>query len=338
MNIFWSFEPDLGANDSKEEFFLPYRLVQQGVINSWLTWFKELNMATEKGTEAIGLTEQKLTEPCTSQGVENTDVKNKTFDDCGSTKSKKELNLRNRKKSAKIRLTKARNRLNELLAQEVIAGKPGKSDIKRALCKVQEEFSIIEKIISKLREIIAFGEEGDEDVDVDGALEILDKEIEELSLFVEKSVKESSEYMQKRLETGEKESELCSLVSTEDGPSSIMSVKSATSVTSTIASQRKREAAEANQRLIELEKEQQLAEEELHRQTVALELSKRRTEEGGKIAALNRARAEKAERLAAKTENIAINTPGEDIMSYNRSPESNELLIGPPSQTPLNPV
>ena len=260
-------------------------------------------MATGKGTEAIGLTEQKLTEPCTSQGVENADVKNKTFDDCGSTKSKKEMNLRNRKKSAKTRLTKARNRLNELLPQEVTAGKPGKSDIKRALCKVQEEFSIIEKIISKLREIIAVGEEGDEDVVVDGALEILDKEIEELSLFVEQSVKEASEYMQKRLEAGEKESVLCSLASTEDGPSSITSVKSAASVTSTIASQQKREAAEANQRLIELEKQQQLAEEELHRQTVALVLSKRRTEEGRKIAALNQARAEKAERLAAKTEN-----------------------------------
>ena len=133
----------------------------------------------------------------------------------------------------------------------VTAGKPGKSDIKRALCKVEEEFSIIEKIISKLREIIAVGEEGDEDVDVDGALEILDKEIEELSLFVEQSVKEVSEYMQKRLETGEKESVWCSLASAEDGPSSITSVK-------------KREAAEANQRLIELEKEQQPAEEELH--------------------------------------------------------------------------
>ena len=114
-------------------------------------------------------------------------------------------------------------------------------------------------------------------------------------------------------------------------------MKSAASVTSTIASQRKREVAEANQQLIELEKEQQLAEEELHRQNVALELSKHKTEEGRKIAALNQARAEKAERLAAKTENIATNTPGEDIMSYNHSLESNELLIRPPSQTPPNP-
>ena len=48
-------------------------------------------MAMEKGTEAVGLTEQKLPEPCTRQGVENADIKNKTFDDCGSTKSKKEL-------------------------------------------------------------------------------------------------------------------------------------------------------------------------------------------------------------------------------------------------------
>ena len=68
-----------------------------------------------------------------------------------------------------------------------------------ALCKVQEEFSIIEKIVSKLRGIIAVGEEGDEDVDVDGALEILDQEIQELSLFVEQSVKEASEYMQKKI-------------------------------------------------------------------------------------------------------------------------------------------
>ena len=168
-------------------------------------------MATKNGTETIGLTEQKPTEPCTSQGVENIDVKNKTFHDCGSTKSKKELNLRNRKKIAK-----ARNRLNELLAQEVTAGKLGKSEVKRALCRVQEEFSIIEKIISKLREIIAVGKEGDKDVDVDGALEILDKEIEELNLFVKQSAKEVSEYLQKRLEAGEKELVLCSLASTED--------------------------------------------------------------------------------------------------------------------------
>lgn len=295
-------------------------------------------MATENGTGVTGLQEQKSTEPCTSQGAENVDVKNKTFDDCGSTTSKKVLTLRNRKKTAKSRLTKARNHLNELLALEVMAGKPSKTDIKRAMYRVKEEFTIIQKIISKLKETIAVGdEEGDENVDVDGALEILDKEIEELNVFVQQSEEEAAGYLFRRLEAGEKESELCSVVSSDDGQSCIASVTSAPLVSSTIASQRRREAAESNQRLIELEREQQLAEEELHRQTVALELSKRRTEEGRKIAALNQARAEQAERVAAETENVASNQPGEEMISHYRDPESNKPLSYSPYHTPQSP-
>ncbi len=115
-----------------------------------------------------GLNEQELDQPSTSQDMGNVDVENKTFDDCGSTTSKRESALRNRKKSAKSRLTKARNHLNELLAQEVTAGKPSKTDIKRATRRVKEEFNIIEKIISKLKETIAVGDgEEEENVDVD---------------------------------------------------------------------------------------------------------------------------------------------------------------------------
>ena len=89
-------------------------------------------MATENGTGMTGLNEQESNQPSTSQEVGNVDVKNKTFDDYRSTTSKKESTLRNRKKSAKSRLTKARNHLNELLTQEVTAGKPSRTDIKRA--------------------------------------------------------------------------------------------------------------------------------------------------------------------------------------------------------------
>jgi hypothetical protein len=53
------------------------------------------------------------------------------------------------KMKAKLRLTKQSNKLQELLQE----GNTSKNTIKRYINKVKEEFSIIEKIFNKLKEL-----------------------------------------------------------------------------------------------------------------------------------------------------------------------------------------
>ena len=82
-----------------------------------------------------------------------------------STASNRCQTLKNRKKSSKTRLTKARNRLGQLL-------KSSQDGIRRAANKVTLEFGILEKVIYELKEVVVLGENEHE---TDSIIENLDK-------------------------------------------------------------------------------------------------------------------------------------------------------------------
>jgi ferritin-like protein len=203
----------------------------------------------------------------TTEGLEET----------GSTASKKVRTLHSRKKSAKSRLTKARNQLADLVDKKDIGlgNLPTKTEIRKAVFKVESEYNIIIKLIYSLKEIIAL-EHGEEHTDIDDILEALDNEVEELTVIVDTAVKRATEHIQQRLELGEEKSDTASSLSknnSNDDQSSVLSIQSS------LASKRRKEAEESKERRFALEKEQQQEEEELQRRVAALQLSKQRTEE-----------------------------------------------------------
>ena len=80
--------------------------------------------------------------------------------------------LRSRKKSAKTRLTKARNQLADLVDKKGLGlgSLATKTEIRKAVFKVESEFNIIIKLIYNLKETIAL-EDGDEHTDIDEIIE-----------------------------------------------------------------------------------------------------------------------------------------------------------------------
>ena len=96
-----------------------------------------------------------------------------------STASGKIQSLRNNKKSAKTRLTKAKNQLSDLLESNTINGTlPSKNAVRRAINKIKTELSLIEKIVYALNEI----------AEADTIIESLDKEADEIVASVDEVI------------------------------------------------------------------------------------------------------------------------------------------------------
>ena len=124
-----------------------------------------------------------------------------------STASAKIHSLRNNKKSAKTRLTKAKNQLTELLESNTLNGAlPSKNTIRRAVNKIKTELSIIEKIVASLKEVYALNEIEDADT----IIEALDKEADEIMASVDEIIETAETHIQERLDRGEEESVLLS--------------------------------------------------------------------------------------------------------------------------------
>ena len=219
-------------------------------------------------------------------GCSKDDVTTENLEKTTSTASTKVKVLRSRKKSAKTRLTKARKQLTDLVDGN--KGTASKTEIRKAVYKVESEFEIIMKLIYNLKETITL-EDGDESVDIDATIEALDTEVDELTAVVDTVVKAAKEHVQERLEKGEAKSVSTSLESKDDDDD--ISVKSKPSIAST----RRREADESKQRFLQLQLEQQQEEEDLQRRVAALQLTKQRTEEARRVVAINEARATAAE-------------------------------------------
>ena len=176
-------------------------------------------------------------------------------------------------------MTKAKNQLKELLeSQQIDVALPSKNAIRRAVNKVKSESNVIEKIIGNREEI-----EG-----TDTIIEALDKEVDEILTSVDSIIETADNHLQERLANGEEESDLLSFTKSYDQSSLV-------SKSSSFVKQKQLEAKEASERLLEMEQEQRQKEQELEKLTAELQLTKQRTEEARKVAALNQSRAEKAE-------------------------------------------
>lgn len=123
--------------------------------------------------------------------------------------------------------------------------------------KVRSEYEIIKKIISSLKEAIALGEESEEEIDTNSVIEAFEKEVEEITSQVDQSIEAAKDHLKARIAKGEAESFVPSdRISDGDGGSESSRAPTATTISS-LAIQRRQEVYEANERLLNLQLEQQ---------------------------------------------------------------------------------
>ena len=181
-----------------------------------------------------------------------------------STASAKIHSLRNNiKKSAKTRLTKAKNQLTELLEGSTLKGTlPSKNTVRRAVNKIKTELTIIEKIVASLKEVYALNE-----IEyADTIIEALDNEADEIMASVDEVIENAEKHVQERLDQGEEESVLLS------NKSHVQDDK--VSLASSFVKQKQLEAKQASERLAQVEEEQKQKELELAKITAELQLAK----------------------------------------------------------------
>ena len=212
--------------------------------------------------------------------------------------------LRERKKAAKGRLTRARNQLKALVNTQLYGQLTSKNVIRRAIKKVNTEYDIIEKIINALKEIYAVGTiSHDENANVDTIIEALDKELEDIGTMVDESINFANDHIREREENGESASDTLSSVSRSQSVQEkrYSDVQEANKRFLQIQEEQKRQEnelerqyAELNERFVRFEQEQRQNEGELQQQAAELELTKQRAEEARRITELNQARADTA--------------------------------------------
>lgn len=149
--------------------------------------------------------------------------------------------------------------------------------------KINTELSLIEKIVAGLKEVYAMNEIEDADT----IIEALDKEADEIVVSVDAIIENAEKHVQDRLDKGEEESVMLSNKSQVNDDE--------VSLASSYVKQKQLEAKQASERLAQVEEEQKQKELELERITAELQLTKQRTEEARKVAALNQLRANTAE-------------------------------------------
>ena len=208
--------------------------------------------------------------------------------------------LKNRKKTAKCRLTRARNQIDVMLT-----GHPSSTtEIRRAVKKVIGERDIVEKFIQALKETVTLSEDETlEEVEIDKVLENLDQELSEILDLVDSSVQAANDHIRERLLNGEKESDASTIISSKSAvkskatnPSNI-GTRPPESVENSIAEVRQQEARDANERLEKLEEEQRSLEEEMREKAAAVEINRKRVDDARSIALLNEARAKECEQV-----------------------------------------
>ncbi len=172
--------------------------------------------------------------------------------------------------------------------------------------------SIIEKIISGLREIYALNAVNEE---TNAIIETFDKELEEIGSSVDSVILSAEQHLQERIDNGEDESILSSL------KSSAQSL--ADSRQSFKLEQKQKEAKEAAERLVQMECEQKQKEQEMEKIMAEFQLTKQRTDEARRVAELNKSRAEEAERES----NLSDNDTVRNFLKNQRPEESSELPI-----------
>jgi transcription initiation factor IIF auxiliary subunit len=138
--------------------------------------------------------------------------------------------------------------------------------------KINTELSLIEKIVAGLKEVYAMNKI---------------EEADEIVVSVDAIIENAEKHVQDRLDKAEEESVMLSNKSQVNDDE--------VSLASSYVKQKQLEAKQASERLAQVEEEQKQKELELERITAELQLTKQRTEEARKVAALNQLRANTAE-------------------------------------------
>ena len=221
-----------------------------------------------------------------------------------STASAKFQTLRNNKKLAGTRLTKAKNQLTELLESTTLNDTlPSKGSVRRAVNKIKTELSLTEKIVASLKEVYALNEIEDADT----IIEALDKEADEIMASFDEIIENAERHIQERLDKGEEESVLLR------NKSHVNDNK--VSLASSNVKQKQLEAKQASECLAQVEEEQKQKELELERLTAELQLAKQQAEEARKVAVLNEQRGNAAEQEAG------LRNKDDNSLGISRSPD-----------------
>ena len=205
-----------------------------------------------------------------------------------SEDSKRYSTLKKRKKSAKTRLTRARNQIAILTT-----GHPSsKTEIRRVINTIRGECDIIEKIIHAMKEIAAISDYEFDGTDADMVIDNLDNELTEILKSADVSIKAALDDVNQRLLNGEDESKASTILSSEPSIKSnrVKSVQTHSKSKNSDSRKQQQEVDEANERLRSLEEEQHGLEEELQRKSNACELNRQRIEDARSIVLLNEAR------------------------------------------------
>jgi len=107
-----------------------------------------------------------------------TDINDEKKAEVESTVSTKIKNLRSNKQLAKVRMTKAKKHLSDLIeSRPADVPLPSKNTVRRAVNRVNSEVNIITSIIGRLRELYAMGNDNEETSTV---IDTLDKEFDDI--------------------------------------------------------------------------------------------------------------------------------------------------------------
>ena len=224
------------------------------------------------------------------------------------------LRLKREKKNAKARLTRRKNKLQEMISVKTAS----KNGIRRCINSIKSEFNIIEKLINNLKELYIFHNEEESEVEVGK----LDKEIEEIGEQVDNIMETADIHLRDRLEQGEIES-LARSVDWDE------STKSRGSLQSEYEYQQQSDIDVANRRMTILQEEERKKEEEIDQKRAELELAKQRAAEASKIASIINARSHISS--PSKTVNEYVETSSPSILQQAPDPTINPLY---PSQLP----
>ena len=196
--------------------------------------------------------------------------------------------LKQEKMKAKSRLTRENNKLQELLQAE----NTSKNTIKRYINKIKAEFSIIEKIFNKLKELAIL-----ENIEQsDSEVEQIENELEEIGVLTDSIIEAAESHIKQRLQNGELES----ILQTHSDTNSVVESQFSNP---DFEQPHHSELSEANNRVTELHEEEIMKEKEVNQKVEELALARQRTQDARKIASIIDARSQTHSTTSQSCEN-----------------------------------
>ncbi len=227
-------------------------------------------------------------------------------------------------------MTKENNKLQELLQ----AGNTSKNTIKRYINKIKAEFSIIEKIFNKLKELTILENIEQSDSDI----EKIENELEEIGVLTDSIIEAAESHIKQRLQNGELES----ILQSHSDTNSVVELESSNSE---FEQPQQSELSEANNRATKLHEEEIMKEKEVNQKVEELALARQRTQEACKIASIIDAR---SHTHCTTSQSCEKGPPGQtspqtlnsinQLVNHSVDQQENIPEFQPCSQSPRHPI